>query len=76
MIDKVPGGLRHVPIVARGTQSAPLAGEGDQGVTPTLRTAGACEAIGPDAAFEITPKLPLPVAGHPLTIAMDIRSPA
>lgn len=48
--------LYHAPCVARGEHAPAFAGEGDEVVAPTIVTAGAGEAVGKDAAFQILAK--------------------
>jgi hypothetical protein len=67
-IDQVGGGLGHAPSVARGADAAPLAGEGHQEIVSARGAAGPSEAVGQDAAFQVTPKLPFHVDGHPLAV--------
>ena len=50
VIDQVGGGLGHAPGVARGAECSPFARKGDQEIMPAVRTSGAGEAIGKDAA--------------------------
>ena len=50
MIDQMRRGLRHAPGVARRTQRAPLAREGNQEVVPAVRTSGTGETVGEERA--------------------------
>ncbi len=49
-IDEVGGGLGHPAAVARRTQAAPFAGEGDQKIVPSLVAMSPREAVGQNAA--------------------------
>ena len=60
----------HAPGVARWTHAAPLARERDQEVVAALPAAGAGEAMGEDAAFQITAELTLDVGGYWVTIPL------
>jgi hypothetical protein len=72
VIDQVRRGLCHAPGVARRTQAAPFAREGDQEVVPAVRTSGAGEAVGENAALEVTAELPFHVGRHPLGIPVVV----
>ena len=52
-------GLHHAPAVARWADASALARERDQEVVAALSAAGPGEAVGEDAALQITPELPL-----------------
>ena len=68
VIDQMRRGFGHAPGVARRTQPAPLAREGDQKVIPAVRAPGPSEAAGEDAAFQITPKCPFHIGRHALRV--------
>jgi hypothetical protein len=63
VIDQVRGRLRHPPGIAGGTDTTPLAGEGDQEVVPAFWTPGTGKPVSQDAAFQVAAELPLHIAG-------------
>ncbi len=67
-----PGVVPHGDLL-RGTRRAhraPLAGESDPEVVPALPTPRAGEAMGKDAALQLTAELPLDVGGYRVTVAI------
>jgi hypothetical protein len=63
VVGEVGGQLRHTPGVARGTDPAALAGEGDQALMTAVAAPGAGEPVGEDAATEVCPEVPLDPGG-------------
>lgn len=57
MVGQVSGDLGHTPGVARGTDPAALAGEGDQALVGAVVTAGSGEPVREDAAAEVGPEV-------------------
>lgn len=68
MIDQMRCVLRHPPGVARRTQPAPLAREGDQEVMAAVRTSGPRKTVGEDSTFEVTAELAFHVGRHALPV--------
>ena len=64
MIDKVRGGLRHVPAIAGRANPAPLARERDDKPLAAARAEGTAEPKAEDAALEIPAEFLLDVARH------------
>jgi len=55
------GRLDHAAGIARRADTSPLTGKRDQVIVAAVSTAGASEAVGEDAAFEVTTEFPLDV---------------
>jgi len=54
-VDEVRGGVDHATSPAGRTEAAALAREGDELVAQAARAVHAREAVGEQAAFEVTP---------------------
>ena len=65
----------HAPGVARGADAPALARERDQEVVPALPAAGAGEAVGKDAALQVTAELALDVGGYRFITRAGQREP-
>jgi len=68
MIDQVRRGLCHAPGVARRTQPAALAREGNQEAMPAVRTPGPGKTVGEDATLRVAVELALHVGRHALRV--------
>ena len=64
--------LAHAPGVARGADTAALAGQGHKEVVPTVVAAGAGEAVGEDAAFQVFTKGLFDVALRCVVVALAV----
>ena len=64
MIDKVRGGLRHVPAIAGRANPAPLARERDDKPLAAARAEGTAKPEAEDAALEIPAEFLLDVTRH------------
>ena len=62
----------HAPGVARRAHAAPLAGEGDEEVVPTVAAPCPREAVGEDAAREVAAEFALDVGRHWVAVSEPI----
>ncbi len=68
-------GLDHAPGSAGRTNTATLAGVGDEEVEPAVGAAGAGKAVCEDTAFEIAAEFPLGRRWRSLTGAVIVKRP-
>ncbi|MCY1166398.1 hypothetical protein D9M73_63310 [compost metagenome] len=65
--------LGHASGVARGAHTTAFAGEGHQKVMPAVVAAGACKAVGEDAAFEVFAKGLLHIGWRRVVVALAVK---